>query len=210
MFARENVRADPKRGWPVLLLHGWTLSLDTNFFGLLPDLARRYPFAGFDQRGHGRTLLDTGDFTIPDLAADAVVVLDELGIEKAIVCGFSLGGPVGLHLAVALRRRNFGRRPLFRSQPARSGIRIPVAMAPVRTHPSPVVPAPGHRTRGSRLRPTRQTRTTRRNPRHSGHHRSRRGLPTPPATPTRRPTRREIHKGPLRPRLPGRPARHIR
>ncbi|MEV6446973.1 alpha/beta fold hydrolase [Amycolatopsis sp. NPDC051716] len=101
VFVRDNLHDGSLRGHPVLLLHGWTLSLDTTFYGLMPSLARRYPFAGFDQRGHGRTLLDARRFTIPELAADALAVLDELGIEKAIVCGFSLGGPVGLHLAVA-------------------------------------------------------------------------------------------------------------
>ncbi|WP_410612468.1 alpha/beta fold hydrolase [Amycolatopsis sp. lyj-109] len=100
-FTRDNLRTGPQGDVPVLLLHGWTLSLDTTFFGLMPSLARRYPFAGFDQRGHGRTRLDARTFTVPDLAADAVAVLDELAIEKVVVCGFSLGGPVGLHLALA-------------------------------------------------------------------------------------------------------------
>ncbi|MET8847542.1 alpha/beta hydrolase [Amycolatopsis sp. NPDC004625] len=100
VFVRDNLSGGSRPGLPVLLLHGWTLSLDSNFFGLLPDLASRYPFAGFDQRGHGRTRLDARTFTIPDLAEDAVAVLDALGIGKAVVCGFSLGGPVGLQLAV--------------------------------------------------------------------------------------------------------------
>jgi pimeloyl-ACP methyl ester carboxylesterase len=101
VFTRDNLRTAPQGTVPVLLLHGWTLSLDTTFFGLMPSLARRYPFVGFDQRGHGRTRLDARSFTVADLAADAVAVLDELGVEKVVVCGFSLGGPVGLHLAVA-------------------------------------------------------------------------------------------------------------
>src|SRR4051794_28117930 len=63
VFTRDNLRSGSPRGTPVLLLHGWTLTLDTNFFGLMPSLARRHPFVGFDQRGHGRTLLDARTFT---------------------------------------------------------------------------------------------------------------------------------------------------
>ncbi|WIX93005.1 alpha/beta fold hydrolase [Amycolatopsis sp. DG1A-15b] len=74
VFARGNLHDGSLRGLPVLLLHGWTLSRDTNFFGLMPSLARRHPFAGFDQRGHGRTVLDARRFTVPDLAEDALAV----------------------------------------------------------------------------------------------------------------------------------------
>lgn len=42
-----------------------------------------------------------GPFEIEDLAADAAAVLDQLGIDQVVVCGYSLGGPVGLHLALA-------------------------------------------------------------------------------------------------------------
>lgn len=99
VFIRESHAGSG--GVPVLLLHAWTLSLDVNYFGLMPGLASRYSFVGLDHRGHGGGLPISGPFTIADCADDVVAVLDELGIDRVVVCGYSLGGPVGLHLALA-------------------------------------------------------------------------------------------------------------
>jgi 3-oxoadipate enol-lactonase len=88
-------------GLPVLLLHGLSLSLDVNYYGVMPALAPRYPFVGLDHRGHGGGLPISGPFSIADCADDVLAVLDELGLDRVVVCGFSLGGPIGLHLALA-------------------------------------------------------------------------------------------------------------
>jgi 3-oxoadipate enol-lactonase len=100
VFIRHSDAASAT-GVPVLLLHGWTLSLDVNFFGVMPGLATRHPFIGIDQRGHGRGLRISGPFDIEDCADDVLAVLDALDVERVVVCGFSLGGPVGMHLALA-------------------------------------------------------------------------------------------------------------
>jgi 3-oxoadipate enol-lactonase len=52
-----------------------------------------------DHRGHGRGLRRPERFRIEDSADDHVALLDALGIDKVIVCGYSLGGPIGLDLA---------------------------------------------------------------------------------------------------------------
>lgn len=99
VFVRESHSGGS--GVPVLLLHAWTLSLDVNYFGLMPGLASRHSLVGLDHRGHGGGLPISGPFTIADCADDALAVLDELGIDRVVVCGYSLGGPIGLHLALA-------------------------------------------------------------------------------------------------------------
>ncbi|HEY1973946.1 MAG TPA: alpha/beta fold hydrolase [Pseudonocardia sp.] len=95
-------------GVTVLLLHAWTLSLDVNYFGLMPGLAARHPFVGLDHRGHAGGLPINGPFTIADCADDVLAVLDELGLDRVVVCGYSLGGPVGMHLALAHPERVAG------------------------------------------------------------------------------------------------------
>lgn len=87
---------------PVLLLHGWTWSLDVNYFGLMPELvAAGRPFVGIDHRGHAGGLPIHGEPTLEDCAQDVRCVLDSMSVDKVIVCGFSPGGPVGLHFALA-------------------------------------------------------------------------------------------------------------
>jgi pimeloyl-ACP methyl ester carboxylesterase len=47
-------------------------------------------------------------YTLTDMAADAVGVLDATGIQKAYVCGFSLGGMVAQHMAFDFPERTSG------------------------------------------------------------------------------------------------------
>ena len=51
-----------------------------------------------DLRGHGRSPAPAGPYSIEDLGADIVGVLDRVGVDRASVCGLSLGGMVGLWL----------------------------------------------------------------------------------------------------------------
>ncbi len=68
--------------------------------GLVRQLATRYRVLRMDTRGHGASDAPAGDTTIGMLADDALAVLDAAGVEAAHVCGLSLGGMTGLHLAV--------------------------------------------------------------------------------------------------------------
>jgi pimeloyl-ACP methyl ester carboxylesterase len=88
-------------GSPLVLLHGGMLSIDLNFAGLIPTLARKHRVIGVEMQGHGRTA-DTGRAITPAaLASDVVGLLDTLGIDRAHVLGHSLGGAVTLELAVS-------------------------------------------------------------------------------------------------------------
>lgn len=54
----------------------------------------------FDQRGHGTSSAPAPPYTIERLGGDAVGVLDAFGVQRADLCGLSLGGVVGLWVAV--------------------------------------------------------------------------------------------------------------
>ncbi|HYD70131.1 3-oxoadipate enol-lactonase [Azospirillum sp.] len=83
-------------GAPVVLFAN---SLGTNFHVWDPQaahLAGRYRALRYDMRGHGLTdLTPVGDgYLIGQLAADALALLDALGIGRVHVCGLSIGGMV--------------------------------------------------------------------------------------------------------------------
>jgi pimeloyl-ACP methyl ester carboxylesterase len=82
---------------PVLLLHGWTLTADVNFCHLMPHLSGG--LIAMDHHGHGLGPQRRERFRISDSADDHIALLDALGIDKVIVLGYSLGGPIGLDLA---------------------------------------------------------------------------------------------------------------
>jgi pimeloyl-ACP methyl ester carboxylesterase len=86
-------------GPAVLLLHGWTASADMNWYMQYGPLSAAYRVIAVDHRGHGRGMRALADFRLTDCADDAAGVLRELGIERALVAGYSMGGPIGLLLA---------------------------------------------------------------------------------------------------------------
>ncbi len=85
-------------GDPLVLLHGGLLTIDLTFGPVQAELAKDHRVIGIELQGHGHTADVDREFTLADLAADVVGVLDHLGIERADVFGFSLGGEVALEL----------------------------------------------------------------------------------------------------------------
>lgn len=61
----------------------------------MPALTGRYRVLRYDSRGHGRSDAPAGDYTIQQLAADAVGLLDALELERVHFVGLSKGGMVG-------------------------------------------------------------------------------------------------------------------
>ncbi len=80
----------------ILLLHGWTLSADLNWFTAYKTVAAHGRVLAIDQRGHGRGLRSEEPFTLEAAADDAAVLLEHLGGAPAVVVGYSMGASVGL------------------------------------------------------------------------------------------------------------------
>jgi 3-oxoadipate enol-lactonase len=61
----------------------------------MPELAQRFHVIRYDSRGHGRSIAGPGPYSIAELAADALAILDQLGLERVHWLGLSKGGMVG-------------------------------------------------------------------------------------------------------------------
>lgn len=68
-------------------------------------LAGGHRVISFDNRGIGGSPLAPGDFTLADMAADALGVLDAFGVERAAVVGSSMGGAISQELTLAAPER---------------------------------------------------------------------------------------------------------
>jgi 3-oxoadipate enol-lactonase / 4-carboxymuconolactone decarboxylase len=63
-------------------------------------LQPRFRVVRYDHRGHGESPVPPGPYTLEQLAADALALLDRLELERVTWCGLSLGGMVGMTLAL--------------------------------------------------------------------------------------------------------------
>src|SRR6185437_7912185 len=63
-------------------------------------LAERFRLVRYDTRGHGRSPVPDGPYTIDHAGQDALALLDHLGIERAHWAGLSLGGMTGMWLGI--------------------------------------------------------------------------------------------------------------
>ena len=87
------------RGEPLILIHG--LADDHRAWRrTLPDLMLRHRVVMYDLRGHGQTTLGRPDGTLRQLGEDLVTLMDAIGIDRAAIAGFSLGGTIAMRVAI--------------------------------------------------------------------------------------------------------------
>jgi 3-oxoadipate enol-lactonase len=87
------------QGEPLLLVmgHGWPRQMGARH---LPALTERFRVITFDNRGVGQTATTTSQWTLADMADDAVAVLDAAGVTQAHVYGASMGGGIAQVMAL--------------------------------------------------------------------------------------------------------------
>jgi pimeloyl-ACP methyl ester carboxylesterase len=94
---RLRVRDSGGSGPVVVLLHAWGVTADVNFLEVMEPLAGDYRVVAYDLPGHGAR---KGRFEF-GLAADELRdLLDALGVERAVLCGYSMGGPVAMEFGL--------------------------------------------------------------------------------------------------------------
>ena len=86
-------------GQPMILLHGNGENCGY-FEHQIPYFSKEYRVIAIDTRGHGQSPRGEKPFTIKQFAEDLYDFLDEKGIEKAILLGFSDGGNIAMEFAL--------------------------------------------------------------------------------------------------------------
>jgi 3-oxoadipate enol-lactonase len=90
---------------PVLLFSN---GLGTNLHmwdGQIVDFAKHFRVLRYDTRGHGKSDVTPGPYTVEQLSKDIVALLDSLNLNRIYFCGLSMGGLIGMFLGT-----NFGNR----------------------------------------------------------------------------------------------------
>ena len=93
-------RVDGPHDGPALVFSN-SRGTDHRLWGQQMDaVTARFRVVRYEACGHGVSDLPRGAVTIERLAQDLTTLLDHLEIERAVVCGCSLGGVIALWLAV--------------------------------------------------------------------------------------------------------------
>ncbi|HYB28436.1 MAG TPA: alpha/beta hydrolase [Solirubrobacteraceae bacterium] len=89
-------------GIPVVLLHGLTATRRYVVMGSRALERSGHRVIAYDARGHGRSspAVSSQEYTYGDLGNDLIAVLDDRGIERAVLAGASMGAHALLWLAL--------------------------------------------------------------------------------------------------------------
>jgi pimeloyl-ACP methyl ester carboxylesterase len=86
-------------GRPLIVLHGAHMNI-TSMGAIVPKLAERHLVYAVELQGHGRTTDIDRPITYEALADDVAAFMDAVGLEKADIFGYSMGGVAALQLAI--------------------------------------------------------------------------------------------------------------
>jgi pimeloyl-ACP methyl ester carboxylesterase len=96
---RLHVEDTGGQGPPVLFAHG--LLWDTRLFApQVAALRERHRCIAYDHRGQGRSEVTADGYDMDTLAEDAAALIERLGVAPVHFVGLSMGGFVGLRLAM--------------------------------------------------------------------------------------------------------------
>ena len=87
-------------GQPLVLLHGALSAIGTSFSKVLPQLSSTRQVIAVEQQAHGHTADIDRPLTYEQMADDTAALLQQLGIEKADLFGWSMGAGIALQIAI--------------------------------------------------------------------------------------------------------------
>lgn len=80
---------------PIIFIHGFPFSSEV-WSKQVELLKNKFRVITYDIRGHGKSGVGDGQYTLELFVDDLVGLLDYLGISKAVLCGLSMGGYIAL------------------------------------------------------------------------------------------------------------------
>lgn len=89
---------------PLVLLNSIGTDMDL-WDAVLPLLRSRFALLRIDARGHGASSAEPGDISLARLADDVLAVSDAAGLARFSLAGVSLGGMIGMELALRAPKR---------------------------------------------------------------------------------------------------------
>jgi pimeloyl-ACP methyl ester carboxylesterase len=95
-FLRET---GPAGGSPLVLIHGLGNNSLENWYELIKRLDGRFRVVAVDMRNHGKSDKPRERFEVSRMADEVAGMMDAIGIPRATVAGFSMGGMVAQELA---------------------------------------------------------------------------------------------------------------
>ena len=81
--------------FPIILIHGFPFNREM-WDPQIEALQKRFRVIAYDLRGHGRSGAGDGQYTLEFFVDDLLGLLDHLKIERAVLCGLSMGGYIAL------------------------------------------------------------------------------------------------------------------
>lgn len=100
----EQYNGDPQKP-QLLLLPGLLGAISSQWRPFLKPLSENYQLTLMDLRGHGRSQNNAATLNITQMLNDLSGLLDHLRMDQLHIAGYSLGGYLGLMLALSQPRR---------------------------------------------------------------------------------------------------------
>jgi len=92
------------QGPAIVFLHPWSTNRFIWTFQLM-HFARTHRCIAVDHRGHGQSDKPAGGYAIAEMAADVNAILDDAGVDAAILVGNSIGGMVAMQTSLDFPQR---------------------------------------------------------------------------------------------------------
>ncbi|PWG80302.1 alpha/beta fold hydrolase [Pararcticibacter amylolyticus] len=104
---------DLGEGQPIVLIHGWPLNNAMYEYQYQYLVQKGFRVIGISLRGFGKSDRPYGKYDFDVFSDDIKVVLEKLGIENAVLGGFSMGGAVVTHYMAKYNGAHISKLALF-------------------------------------------------------------------------------------------------